>query len=486
MQRDAARYQTQRADAQVEFQTLLLSEVGDRPMTMGELLDRGRQMLLHQAGGDPRFLPSLLVDLSDRYGEIGDRQARDSLLRKADSIATSLGSPALMAEVRCDRVDQLRTEGRYDDARKILPAADSLRAQAADPTVSVDCFETRGNLETETGHPDSGESAFGAALAIKRSLGQTRDATFFELLGGLATAQDEDGHPRAALTTFNRGLEGMDSSGRGGMMARAIMEHDAAFTLAKLGELAEAERLYHDVLLRAARADAEGRIDWQPLVHYAETALIEAHPDSAAKYFGMIVARADAKTDKYWQGRGLYGLARAQIALGDLTQARATTTRFAAALRAFPRAQNTDDVFPDTTTLTGLLANAQGRRADAQAAFLAVLHGNGYFEGKRRIRMRPVATVAGETALRLGWPDSALAYARILDSTSSLDSLTAFRSGWIGAARLLEARARLASGDTAAARVALTSARRALTIGLGPDHPLTQTADSLLTALRRP
>ena len=482
VQRDAARYQSERADAQVEFQTLLLSEVGDQPMTMGQLLDRGRQLLIRQ-GGDPRFLSSLLVDLSDRYGEIGARQTRDTLLDVADSIARSIGSPALLAEVRCDRVDQLRTEGRYDDARKLLPSADSLRRLAGDPTVSVGCLETRGNLENEIGHADSATQAFSEAVSIKTQIGQTRDATYFSLLSGLATAQDQGGNPRAALPTYDRALAGMDSSGRGGMMERVIMEHDKAYALARLGELAEAERSYHDVLIRAARADAAGRIDWQPLIHYAETALEEAHPDSAAKYFGMIVAQAQSKQDKYWLGRGLYGLARSQIALGDLGRARATATRFAAALRAFPRVQNTDDVMPDTTTLAGLLAAAHGNTAVAQEALLTALHRSGWFDGKRRIRMRPVAMVAGDLALELGWPDSAFRYARILDSTFSWDSLTYRRSGWMGAAALLEARARLASGDTAKARATATSARGALAVGLGPEHPLTRRADSLLSRL---
>lgn len=485
VQRDEARYQSDRADAQVEFQTLLLSEVGDKPMTMGELLDRGRQLLLRQ-GGDPRFLSSLLVDLSDRYGEIGVRQTRDSLLNVADSIATSLHSPALLAEVRCDRVDQLRTEGRYDEARKVMATADSLRRAADDPTVGVGCLETRGNLLNETGQFDSAALAFSEAIAMKTSIGQVRDATFFSLLSGLATAQDQGGSPRAALATFHRAIAGMDSSGRGGMLERAIMEHDLAGSLSRLGELDEAERLYHDVLLRAARADAQGRIDWQPLIHYAETALVEMHADSAAKYFGMIVDRASAQKDSYWLGRGLYGLARAQIALGDQRAARATAARFRTVLKAFPRLQNTDDVLPDTTTLVGMQAQAANQPTTALHTYLAILHQTGWFERKRRIRMRPIAMLAGDLALELGWPDSAFAYARILDSTSNWDSLTYSRSGWVGAAKFLEARARLARGDTAAARPMASAARGALAIGFGPEHPLTRSADSLLARLHRP
>jgi eukaryotic-like serine/threonine-protein kinase len=486
IQRDAARYQAQRADAQIEFESLLLSEVGERAMTMGELLDRGRVMLLHQAGGDPRFLPSLLVSLSDRYGEIGDRQVRDSLLHVADSIATSLGSPALMAEVRCNRVDALRSEGRYHEAWSALARAESLSARAGDPDVTADCLNIRGGLALETGSSDSSAAAFRRALALMTAVGETRDARYFGLLSGLAGALGEGGHPRAALPVYARALQGMDSSGRGGMLQRVIMEHDAAFTLSELGETAEAERMYHDVLLRAARADPVGRIDWQPLIHYAETALTEAHPDSAAKYFGMVVSRASTQQNSYWEVRGLYGVARAQVAQGELANAHASQRRLTAVLRSLHHIQNTDDVLPDTTTLDGILSLANGHPAAARAYFVSALRDFGYFQGKRRVRLRPVALLAGEAALRLGLPDTALAYARSAAETAVLDSLTTTRSGWVGAARLLEARAHLAAGDTAAARTAAAQARRALGVGFGDDHPLSRAADTLLMTRSRP
>ena len=486
VQRDAARYQTARANAQVEFQTLLLSEVGDRPMTMGELLDRGRQLLLHQSSGDPRFLPSLLVDLSDRYAEIGDRVARDTLLNKADSIATALGVPALMAEVRCDRVDALRTQGSYDAAHAALAGVDSLLALNPDPTVRVACLQSGGQLALETGQADAGATAFRAALAIKQRLDQTRDAMYFDLLSGLGEALGDGGHPREALATFARAIAGMDSTGRGGMLSRTIMEHDAAVDLLKIGETAEAERVFHDVLMRAAAADRQGRIDWQPLIHYAETALAQRHADSASKYFGMIVRRADAEANPYWQGRGRFGLARAQIALGQVAQARASVARFAKIARAFPPLKKTDDLVPDTSILTGLMSLASGHPGAAQASFLLALHANGYFEGKLRTRLRPVVLLVGQTALDLGQPATALEYARAAATSATIDSLAGVRSAWVGQARLLEARALLATGDSNAARQASNTAARALTVGAGAGHPLTLEAQALLRSLSTP
>jgi len=482
VQRDVARYQTERANAQVEFQKLLLSEVGDRPMTMGELLDRGRSLLLHQSGGDPRFLPSLLVDLSGLYGQIGDRRVRDTLLNTADSIARALGVPALMAQVQCDRVTQLRTQGKYSEALAVLAATDSLLARAADPIVTVGCLEARGGLDVEMGHDDQAAAAFRSALAIKERLGQTRDAPYFDGLG----AALEGGHPREALSVFARAIQGMDGTGHGGMLSRTIIQHDAALVLIKLGETAEAERLLHDVLIRAAAADRHGRIDWQPLIHYAETALTQGHADSARKYFAMIVTRADAEASAFWQGRGLFGLARAEIALGQTARARRSAARFATIARAYPRVKNTDDVVPDTATLAGLLSLAAQRPALAQASFMTALRSNGYFEGKGRTRLRPVVFRVAETALDLGEPALALEYARAAATSAAVDSLAEERSGGVGRARLLEARAQLAAGDSSAARGAATAATRALTFGLGADHSLTREAQALVASLQHP
>jgi tetratricopeptide (TPR) repeat protein len=426
------------------------------------------------------------VDLSDRFGEIGDRRVRDSLLNTADSIARSLGAPGLVAQVRCDRADNLRTEGKYDDARAALAPVDALLARAADPSVTVDCLEARGNLNVETGRSDQAAADFRSGLAIKERLGETRDATYFDLLNGLGAAQDDAGHPRDALVTLTRAMGGMDSSGRGGMLSRAIMLHDAAVVLVRLGETADAERAFHDVLVRAAAADRQGRIDWQPLIHYAETALTQGDADSARKYFAAIVARADAEASQYWQGRGLYGLARAEFALGETGAARASAARFGAIARSFPGVKSTDDVLPDTMLLAGLAALANRRPAAAQASFLGGLRANGYYEGKRLIRLRPVVLLVAGTALALGQPDTALVYARAAGTAAAVDSLAGERSGWVGQARIIEARARLALGDTSAARAAAAAAARALATGMGADHPRTREAQAFLASLQFP
>ena len=63
-QRDAAVYERQRADAQLEFQTLLLSHVGDQPITLRQVLDSGRVLLERQYAGDPRLQITMLLQLA--------------------------------------------------------------------------------------------------------------------------------------------------------------------------------------------------------------------------------------------------------------------------------------------------------------------------------------------------------------------------------------------------------------------------------------
>jgi hypothetical protein len=69
VQRDLALYQGRRAEAQSEFQSVLMSQLGDRPMTMREIVDRGREVVERQYHDDPRLLGPMLLQLSRRYAE---------------------------------------------------------------------------------------------------------------------------------------------------------------------------------------------------------------------------------------------------------------------------------------------------------------------------------------------------------------------------------------------------------------------------------
>ncbi|MEO7474308.1 MAG: serine/threonine-protein kinase, partial [Gemmatimonadales bacterium] len=139
-QRDVAVEERRRADAQIEFQGLLLSEVGDAPMTMRQLLDSGRVMLERHTAQDPRLRTSLLLQLAGSYAELGDVRTRAGLLVRAESLARAGRRTDQMAVARCQMADNLRMQGEYDDAWRTLAGADSLLAAARDPRSDVQCL----------------------------------------------------------------------------------------------------------------------------------------------------------------------------------------------------------------------------------------------------------------------------------------------------------------------------------------------------------
>ncbi|MEO8636012.1 MAG: serine/threonine-protein kinase [Gemmatimonadales bacterium] len=484
-QRDVAQEEGERADAQVEFQSVLLSSVGDAPMTMRQILDAGRAVLEEQYADNPRTLSSVLVQLAQSYTELNDTKVSRSLLARAESLALAGYRATELPMIRCFQAENLRNEGRYDEAWAIFDATDSLLRLAPDPRNRSTCLALRAGLAIGTSRSEQGIADATRAIGIMDSLGETHDLFYLNLLGALAGALDADGRLREAVVIHERGIAGMDSSGRGGTLTNAILRHNYALTLLDLGERVQAEEILHDVLRREAGGDNTGRIGWQPLIHYAEVALAQGHADSAARYFGITVAQAVGDTNLYWEGRGLFGLARAQSRLGLLAEARHAQQRLGHLIAIYPHVRDTDDELPDVQTLGGYIALASGDTAAARASFLASLRANGYFDGKKQQRLRSVALLAAECALALDDAEEALSLARGAHETAAVDSLAETRSARVGEAEMLEGRALLAQGDSAAGHAALSRALVALRFGAGPDDPHTRRAASIMATLNR-
>ena len=94
----------------------------------------------------------------------------------------------------------------------------------------------------------------------------------------LAEALRHRGQEREALRVYRSALAGLDSSGRSGTMGALMTQHNTGLVLVELGEVAEAEQILHRVLLQAAAADGWDFVHFQPLIHYAETALVMDRP----------------------------------------------------------------------------------------------------------------------------------------------------------------------------------------------------------------
>jgi serine/threonine-protein kinase len=482
-QRDAAVFAGKQAAAQVDFLSILMAQLGTTPLTMRELVDRARLALDQQRGGDPRFQASLLVQLSERYADLGESTVRGQLLTRAESIAVASGYADGLAEIRCNLADNQRTQGRYAEAQKTLDGADSLLRAHPDPAVQALCLQMRADLQIEAGPHEGTLGLIERALAIRDSIKTTEGISFVALLADFASALDMDGRHREAIAVYRRVGSILDSTGLGSTMTSAVNEHDMAVALFQLGETAEGERLFRDVIARVSGSDPSGRFPPQPLIHYAHAALFQRHFDTAAKYFSILNAQGVADSNTYWQGRALFGLAESQIALGHLADAQRTMATFRP-MSANPKLQRaSDDQLVDYRILEAQIAFAAGHAADARRQVTDALRSAGYFAGKRRAVFRSALILAAELALRAGDLAGAASLARDASAVVTQDSLTSTRSAFVGEARLVEAEARLARGDTTGAQNTLTQAATALEAGAGPAHPRTAQARALLGQL---
>ncbi|MBL0171791.1 MAG: serine/threonine protein kinase [Gemmatimonadaceae bacterium] len=481
-QRDMAVAESKRADAQAEFAMLVMSQVGARPMTVRDILDRTREGLERQYATDSAFLTSALMQLSSQYAEF-DNRTRGRLLLRAESIAVATHDTSHLLEARCNLADNLRTEGKYPEADRALSAVEALPRLRADPHVEALCLLTRATLENESGHVERSAPAIHRAIAIRDSLGQTRDLFYITLLDNLGYTLDRQNRPREAIVARMRGIGLMDTTGRGGTSASAVARHNLAMTYNRIGEVAQAEGILHDALLRMSHSDSGGRIPVQFLIHYAHSALFQGDADSARKYFGLLAAQGVADRNAYWEGRALFGLAQAELMLGRTRDAHRTIQRFRV-IAGNPDLRKSDDQVVDVRTLDALVALAAGDSTRGNALLRETLHDAGYFSGKRSATQHSTLMLAARAALALREPDSALMFARDARSTATRDSLTITRSARVGEALLLEAMALWQRGDTTLARAEAGRARLALTQGGGARNPRTREAEWFLSRLR--
>jgi eukaryotic-like serine/threonine-protein kinase len=478
-QRDVVLLEKQRSDALREFEHLMMSRLGDRPLTLRELLDEGRAMLERQYAGDPRFLSMLLLDVAQRYADIGDPKAATLLLARAESLALAGQGGEKLAEIRCQIAENRRLQNDTAGARQMLDRVDGMLRRRPDPYAESVCLRSRSELEADE-RPEVAERAARRAIALRDSLGASKELGYLSLLNTLAGALESRERFREGLDIYRHLDALLDSLGRGETMSSVVVKHNMAAALTNMGEYGEAAALLHEGIARVRKADPTGRVPVQMLHSYAHSEALMWHVDSAIAYYRLLADRAHADGNRLFEIRGVLGLARAQIRAGDLTGARESIARFRAL-----RADVPPDRRLDEAQLDGLLARAEGDTARAREHFLNALRIGGYFAGKRPVSLRPPLELAAESEITLGRPAEALGFLAAARKISEFDSLAATHSAFLGEIGLLEGKALLRRGDTAAARTAFTRARVALANGAGPAHPHVRELDSLIARLAR-
>jgi serine/threonine-protein kinase len=476
-QRDEAVFQARRGKAQMEFQTLLLSSLGPKPLTAREILDRGRVLLEREWIGEPRFTSGITLNLASHYRQLGDNQKEAELLARAESLALHAGAADMLVPVRCAQVSNIH---HRDSTARALALLDRTRSlfSGADRSDVAGCLLVEADIAYFTDRADTAVILGRRALGLLDSLGDTTGMQYIGALNSLANALENSGRGREAIMAYERINDVLDRSGRRESVFHSVITNNIGIALSNLGEMNAAEPVLRGTVEEFQRSDPTGFVHPAILVNYNRTMLFLRKLDTAGFWYDRMVSQAAAQRDVEMQQTGHYGLALVEAMRGRLSEAARhaeQAKRFGATL-AQPR-------FADNLTLAGVIATARGNPTAGLASLEAALRHRGYYEGKRTYPMRAELVFAAEAALASSNAKKAIEYARAARDVADVDSLTGTRSAYVGEAALLESRGLLLDGDSVAARHQARMAQTALTFGAGAEHPRTLEAASLSSRL---
>ena len=481
-QRDVALFEEKRADAQLEFQYLMLSSIGDGRVTMREILDQGRILLDREYSRDPLLAASIAMSLSTAYEELGESDRHFELLVHAESLSVIAGASNNLLLSRCGRATALADRKQLTAAVALM---DSIRPTIARAKQGIagQCLAQLAQLEIARQHFDSAAILGQRAARLMERAGDTTGMSYVGVLNSAANALENQKKRREALAIYERIAAVMDSSGRGQAMSRNIIRNNIGIALSNLGEMKAAEPVLRETVATFLRGNTEDFVHPAILINYCRTVLFLQRLDTAATWYEHLYTQSVARKDAMMESEGATGMARVELARGRANDA----ARWIDLARRAD-ARRTPPQIDGVANLEATLAHLRGNVPAANAAFDTVLRSMGYASGERPYQMRGVLIAAAAAALDVPSAASAakaLEYARAARGIAGSDSLTETRSAYVGEARLFEGRALLAMGDTAAARGVLQRASVALRAGGGAEHPRAREADALLGRVAR-
>lgn len=259
-QRDLAQREQQRVQATNEFFGLLLEEIGSKPFTTVELLDRGTSLLEQQFGVDEAFMAPVLYEVSRRYSSIGEKSKQIELLKQTETLSSKHGDLSMHATALC------RLSRAY---------------VTIDPELAAD-YESRANAAYNAlRHPSIGASH--ACLRMRAKSAQ-RDQRHDDSLNILLTLQEIlDDHPSAAthlrgtllneigyvyfltgemdqaVAHLQQTLTLLESTGRGGSYGYLQVAANLAVLLGSAGRLQDSLAIHEDIVTKIRNSGYQQR-----------------------------------------------------------------------------------------------------------------------------------------------------------------------------------------------------------------------------------
>jgi serine/threonine-protein kinase len=477
-QRDAARFQAARAEASSQFMSLMLEEVGpgDRPPTLSELLDHAQDLLDKQYGGDPRFVATMLIELSHRYLDMGRNDRALDALGRSTAIARTLQDDALLARSLCASAYTRFLAATPALAEPELQQADAALARVRNVPVDlqVDCLRARADLALDKKDQPAALALLQSAHDLQERSGDTRGLQYTSVLVDMGGIYLRSGRLPEAYATTLQVLAAFDRNGRAGTMGKVTSQANLAVILNSMGEVLPAAQIQEQVMQRTAALLASDSSRVSYAINYANTLVRLDHSRRAWDLLQGLTRKSIEDNGVYWTGGYEFQCARALFALGDAAGAEQH-------LRETERLWRQDPV-RNTMNLRNVAIQRirmnlqQGDTPAARERVDALLQEIRYPEQHSGAGVRNALIVAATVYLRAGEAERAQSYAIEAYEIARRVARLPDASADVGEAAFVLAGAHEALGHTEAARPLLGQAVKSLTGALGVDHPQTRAA----------
>jgi serine/threonine-protein kinase len=485
-QRDAAQYQSRRAESVSDFLDLLLLSDGgpDRPaLTTSQRIDAGVRMLEKQYGDDPAFAGRMLIHLGSRLGPEDDTHSTAKLYERAYELGQQASDPELMAHAECGEVQVLARADvsagviqKMADARRLLE-----RVRTPELEVRIQCLIAEGQLENRRSNRDIAATLLLQATDALERAHKTRTTMYSSALASLGSVYLNQNKLAQLIDVSKRAALAQEELGSTDTSDYLALRQNIAVALTLAGEVRESLAEREEINKRVHRFDAKGQEPLPYAINYALALLRMERPEGAEQALAGTVERARTSGNQAMLIQSLHATAWTHIELG----------RWAQATAALDDAGNQIGQGLGNRNMLGQIEMRKAQVAlalkDLPAARQHVdraLKIAGYRTDKAERILARALVMAADVAMQQGVPADAAKFASDSLAISEPVARSPDSSADVAEGLLRLAKATIALGAPQQARPILERALRCMMNGFGSEHPLTIETQTVLATLR--
>jgi serine/threonine-protein kinase len=480
-QRNAAIFQSKRAEYQARFAYQIMSEVGadGHPITIKDLMQKGIEVLEKNYGDDPRFVISALINISGRYMDLGDTRGEYAALLKAEALARKLGDPAEIASVQCNTVETEIAMGNTAQAAERL--RDGLANLALLSYVRlnsrIECGYAQAKVYWAQDKLDAGVATARDVAQLMEKNGLQYDIKYNSVVSMLEIMLADSGHLREALDWNRRATAVLVHSGRDATMTMSGNRHNQASYLLSFGDVRAAYQTEKTMVDELVAQQGVASVPIASALLLGATQVRIEETDAGLVWIDRAAASAEQEGFRAGQIGALTYRARAELLLGK-------PDKVPAELEQAERMANEDRQAYSRALQAIHQIRAQWLlvRKDAAAALTeidALLAALDYPRQRGSDRLAAALITRATAQSMLGRQSEALASASEALAVAESQELKTDQSVDVGAALMAMAAAQSAQGDAQGARASAARAANAFAWSLGPSHSETLRAAAL-------